>query len=110
MGTVAVDDFYIGTQAAVAGGTTMICRSLLGFFDYRTAHPPFSKVDFVIEQRGQSLLEAYHQWRQWADEKVVCDYSLHVAVTWWSDQVAKEMEVLTREFGQWKLCRGYVSD
>lgn len=80
MGTVAVDDFFRGTQAAVAGGTTMI-------------------LDFVIEQRGQSLIEAYHQWRAWADEKVVCDYSLHVAVTWWSDSVAQEMEILARDHG-----------
>lgn len=80
MGTVAVDDFYHGTQAAVAGGTTML-------------------LDFVIPQRNQSLIEAYKQWRTWADEKVVCDYSFHVAVTWWSDKVAQEMETLTREFG-----------
>ena len=29
MGTVAVDDFDYGTQAAVAGGTTMLCESSL---------------------------------------------------------------------------------
>eukprot|EP01137_Pigoraptor_chileana_P019063 Opistho-2@79555 len=80
MGTVAVDDFFIGTKAAVAGGTTMV-------------------LDFVIPSKGQSLVAAYDQWRQWADEKVVCDYSFHVAVTWWSEEVAKEMEALTTSRG-----------
>lgn len=80
MGTVAVDDFFHGTQAAVAGGTTMI-------------------LDFVIPLRGVSLIDAYKQWRAWADEKVVCDYSFHVAVTWWSEKVAEEMETLTKEYG-----------
>ncbi|XP_062512368.1 dihydropyrimidinase-like [Corticium candelabrum] len=80
MGTVAVDDFYAGTRAAVAGGTTMI-------------------IDFVIPGKGTSLLDAYERWRGWADEKVCCDYSFHVAVTWWGDQVAREMEILTKEKG-----------
>ncbi|KAJ7985605.1 hypothetical protein DPEC_G00353800 [Dallia pectoralis] len=80
MGTRAVDDFHTGTQAALAGGTTMI-------------------LDFVIPQRGSSLLEAYDRWRDKADVKVCCDYSLHVAVTWWSDQVMKEMEILAKEKG-----------
>lgn len=44
-------------------------------------------LDFVMTQKGQSLLEAYDLWRKTADPKVCCDYSLHVAVTWWSDKV-----------------------
>ncbi|XP_077432722.1 dihydropyrimidinase [Vanacampus margaritifer] len=80
MGTRTADDFHSGTQAALAGGTTMI-------------------VDFVIPQKGQSLLEAYNSWRNAADKKVCCDYSLHVAVTWWSDQVKKEMEIIAKEKG-----------
>jgi len=82
MGTVAVDDFNHGTRAAVAGGTTCI-------------------VDFAIPQKGESLLETYDKWRSWADPKVVCDYGLHVAVTWWDKdgKVAAEMETLVKEKG-----------
>ncbi|XP_075266138.1 dihydropyrimidinase-like isoform X3 [Convolutriloba macropyga] len=80
MGQVAIDDFYSGTRAAVAGGTTMI-------------------IDFVIPQKGEGLLQAYDKWRQWADPKVCIDYSFHVAVTWWSEAVKEEMETLVRDKG-----------
>lgn len=80
MGTVAVDDFYHGTRAGLAGGTTMI-------------------IDFVLGGRGTSLLASYDQWRKWADEKVCSDYSFHVGVTWWSPQVREEMKVLVEEKG-----------
>jgi dihydropyrimidinase len=79
MGTVASEDFFSGTAAAMAGGTTMI-------------------IDFVIPNPGTSLLSAYDQWRRWA-KKAASDYSFHVAVTWWSDEVRDEMAVLTKERG-----------
>ena len=82
MGTVAADDFNYGTRAAVAGGTTML-------------------IDFAIPQKGESLVATYQKWRGWADPKVVCDYSLHVAVTWWDEEgkCAAEMEELATNLG-----------
>ncbi|XP_023341254.1 dihydropyrimidinase 1 [Eurytemora carolleeae] len=81
MGTKAVDDFYIGTKAGLVGGTTMI-------------------IDFVIPQKGESLVAAYKQWREWADAKVCCDYALHMAVTHWDDNVRQEMkQMVGEEFG-----------
>lgn len=56
-------------------------------------------LDFVIPQKGKSLLEAYDCWRNTADPKVCCDYSLHVAVTWWSEEVKSEMAILAKEKG-----------
>uniref|UniRef100_A0A7M5EDC2 dihydropyrimidinase n=1 Tax=Anopheles funestus TaxID=62324 RepID=A0A7M5EDC2_ANOFN len=79
-GTVSVDDFYKGTKAAVAGGTTTI-------------------LDFVLPKKGESLLEAYDTWRARADPKVVCDYGLHIGITWWSKSVRDEMKILCQERG-----------
>src|SRR5215475_5609960 len=79
MGTTASEDFFTGTSAGVAGGTTMI-------------------IDFVIPNPKEPLLEAYHKWRGWAD-KAAGDYSFHVAVTWWDDSVHHDMGTLTKEHG-----------
>jgi len=79
MGTVASEDFFSGTSAAAAGGTTMI-------------------IDFVIPAPKESLVEAYKKWRGWA-AKAAADYSFHVAVTWWDESVRADMETLTREHG-----------
>jgi dihydropyrimidinase len=79
MGTVTTEDFYSGTAAGLAGGTTMI-------------------IDFAIPNPQQNVMEAYQQWREWA-EKSVADYSLHVAITWWDDSVHADMGTLVREHG-----------
>ncbi|UBB19126.1 dihydropyrimidinase [Comamonas odontotermitis] len=79
MGTVTADDFFTGTAAGLAGGTTSI-------------------IDFVIPDPQEPLMDAYRKWRGWA-EKAASDYSFHVAVTWWSDQVREDMGVLVRDEG-----------
>ena len=79
MGTVASEDFYTGTAAGLAGGTTMI-------------------IDFVIPAPQQNIMEAYHQWRDWS-QKAVADYSFHVAITWWDETVHADMKTLVEKYG-----------
>jgi len=79
MGTVTMDDFFTGTAAGLAGGTTSI-------------------IDFVIPNPQQPLMEAYRQWRGWA-EKSAGDYGFHVAVTWWGESVHADMATLVQQEG-----------
>jgi dihydropyrimidinase len=71
MGTYSSDDFESGTRAALAGGTTMV-------------------VDFACPP-GQGLLDAIQMWDN-KSTRANCDYSFHMAVTWWGEQVFNEME------------------
>lgn len=79
MGTTTMDDFYTGTAAGLAGGNTTI-------------------IDFVIPNPQQSLMEAYHTWRDWA-KKSAGDYSFHVAITWWDQSVHADMATLVQQEG-----------
>ena len=56
-------------------------------------------VDLAIPRKGQSLVEAYNEWRKRADDKVACDYALHMAVTCWSPEVREQMEELCHNSG-----------
>lgn len=79
MGTVTSDDFFTGTAAGLAGGTTSI-------------------IDFVIPSPNEPLMDAYHKWRGWA-EKAAADYSFHMAITWWDASVHADMARLVQEEG-----------
>ncbi|WP_274962679.1 dihydropyrimidinase [Thioclava electrotropha] len=75
MGTYSSDDFESGTRAALAGGTTMV-------------------VDFALPAPGEGLLEALKRWDN-KSTRAHCDYSFHMAITWWSEQVFNEMKQVT---------------
>lgn len=75
MGTHSADDFASGTRAALAGGTTMV-------------------IDFALPDPGQSLLDALKVWDN-KSAQASCDYSFHMAITWWSEQVFDEMKEIT---------------
>ena len=79
MGTYSADDFESGTRAALAGGTTMV-------------------VDFCLPSPGQSLLEALTMWDN-KSTRANCDYSFHMAITWWGEQVFNDMEAVVRDKG-----------
>ena len=79
MGTYSADDFASGTRAALAGGTTMV-------------------VDFALPSPGESLLDALKVWDNKSGQ-AACDYSYHMAITWWSEQVFDEMKTVVQERG-----------
>lgn len=87
-GIKTADDFYSGTRAAVAGGTTMI-------------------IDCVLDTTC-SPLEAFEKWKSWADEKVCCDYGLQLAVTSFDPKTKEELETLVKEKGV-NTFRAYMS-
>ncbi|MCC6304564.1 MAG: dihydropyrimidinase [Rhodobacteraceae bacterium] len=88
MGTYSSDDFESGTRAALAGGTTMV-------------------VDFALPAPGQGLLDALAMWHN-KTARANCDYSFHMAVTWWGERVFDEMrEVVARGITSFKHFMAY---
>jgi dihydropyrimidinase len=88
MGTYSSDDFESGTRAALSGGTTMV-------------------VDFCLPSPNQSLLEALKMWDN-KTSKASCDYSFHMAITWWGEQVFNEMkDVVDRGITSFKHFMAY---
>lgn len=88
MGTYSADDFESGTRAGLAGGTTMV-------------------VDFCLPSPNQSLLDAIKMWDN-KSVKACSDYTFHMAITWWGEQVFNEMaEVVDRGINTFKHFMAY---
>jgi dihydropyrimidinase len=80
MGTYAQDDYETGTIAAACGGVTCV-------------------VDFDLQQKGETLLEAIERKKALAEGKVAVDYSLHPAVMDPRPEVIEEVKKACRDYG-----------
>lgn len=80
----SADDFYLGTKAAISGGTTTI-------------------LSVVSPKKGESIMDAIYEARRSYDAKVCCDYSLIVKVDNWTKNVKDEMKMLSEKHGISKL-------
>jgi dihydropyrimidinase len=80
MGTYAQDDYQSGTIAAACGGVTCV-------------------VDFDLQQKGESLLQALERKKALAEGKAVVDYSLHPAVMDPRPEVIAEVKKACLDYG-----------
>ena len=88
-GTTSADDFETGTRAAAHGGTTTL-------------------IDFAIQSKGHSTLEALDTWHAKADGKTAIDYGFHMIVTDLEDNRVHEMKMLADAgVTSYKLCMAY---
>ncbi len=88
-GTTSADDFESGTIAAAFGGTTTL-------------------IDFAIQQKGQSLRQAFDAWMKKADRKAAIDYAFHCIITDLGDAQLEEMGALIHEgVSSFKLFMAY---
>ncbi len=79
MGTSSSDNYETGTGAALHGGTTMV-------------------IDFILQTQGDTLHNALKAWQK-RSEGAISDYSYHMAVTDFNEDVAKEVVQMINEEG-----------
>jgi dihydropyrimidinase len=79
MGTVSLDDFETGGAAGIAGGTTTF-------------------IDFCIPGRGDNMMDVLRVWRE-KSRIATCDYTYHMAVTWWGDDTERWLKTCVLEEG-----------
>lgn len=76
--TTTADDFYTGSRSALRGGTTMI-------------------IDFACPNKGESLQHGLDLWHKKADGKTACDYSFHMTIDDWNDQILSDLPNMFRQ-------------
>ncbi len=70
--TTTADDFYTGGRSALRGGTTMV-------------------IDFACPNKGETLQYGLDLWHKKADGKTSCDYSFHMTIDDWNEEIIREL-------------------
>ncbi len=71
--TTTVDDFDSGSLAAIHGGTTTV-------------------IDFACPNKGETLAHGLQLWHEKADGRTWCDYSFHMTIDDWNEDIAREID------------------
>lgn len=66
------DSFETGTRAAACGGTTTI-------------------VDYATQDKGTSLVDAFHAWYDRARETCTANFAFHMAIADWNDEARAQI-------------------
>ena len=89
MGTYAKDDYETATVAALCGGTTTL-------------------IDFCIPGRDEEPLSAIETWRNQAEGKAASDYTWHMAVTRFDEEVETQLrEIVSMGIPSFKVFLAY---
>ena len=90
MGTYAKDDYESASKAALVGGTTTF-------------------IEMVCPSRSESPMEAFELWRDKARDLAAVDYSFHIGVTRFDEQVERELrELVSRGMASFKVFLAYA--
>ena len=88
-GSRTADSFSTGTRAAIAGGTTCI-------------------IDYATQFRGETLSKGLNKWHELAAGNCWCDYSFHLAVTDWREELVADLpEVVASGVTSFKMYMAY---
>ena len=72
------DNWFSGTRAALAGGTTCV-------------------LDFAEPERGCSLQSALEEWHRRADGRACCHYGFHMTIKDWDPRIRAELPAMTAQ-------------
>lgn len=85
----SADNFYTGSRAAAAKGTTTV-------------------IDMATPTKGQSLKDCLAVWNGFSEGKSSCDYTYHMSIIEWNEEIKQEIgEMIAAGITSFKMYMAY---